>query len=139
MADMERPATTLSINAFTQVKAPFPPGMRMPPQFGGPERLDNPDALKEAGDPVLLVEDATETGRMLAVAARMLRRFGARGVLPLVLAVQARPMCRHREQWAGIYTTYSRKTVGGPNCSLPQPSSTGRIEVRSPHGSPVIR
>lgn len=71
---MERPATTLSINAFTQVKAPFPPGMRMPPQFGGPERLDNPDVLKEAGDPVLLVEDAIETGRMLAVAARMLRR-----------------------------------------------------------------
>jgi ATP-dependent DNA helicase RecQ len=46
-------------------------------------------ALKEAGGPVLLVDDATETGWTLAVAARMLRRSGAQGVLPLVLAVQA--------------------------------------------------
>jgi ATP-dependent DNA helicase RecQ len=46
-------------------------------------------ALKEAGGPVLLVDDATETGWTLAVAARMLRRAGAQGVLPLVLAVQA--------------------------------------------------
>jgi ATP-dependent DNA helicase RecQ len=38
---------------------------------------------------VLLVDDATETGWTLAVAARMLRRSGAQGVLPLVLAVQA--------------------------------------------------
>jgi hypothetical protein len=73
MAGMERPATTLSINAFTQAKALFPPGMRMPPRFGGPERLDNPDVLKEAGDLVLLMDDAIKTGRMLAVAARMLR------------------------------------------------------------------
>jgi hypothetical protein len=80
MAGMERPATTLSINAFTQIKAPFPPGMRMPPQFGGPERLHNPDPLKEAGDSVLLVDDAIKTGRMLAVAARMLRRSGRGGV-----------------------------------------------------------
>jgi ATP-dependent DNA helicase RecQ len=45
--------------------------------------------LKEAGGPVLLVDDATETGWTLAVASRMLRRAGAQGVLPLVLAVQA--------------------------------------------------
>ncbi|MFJ7769321.1 RecQ family ATP-dependent DNA helicase [Streptomyces sp. NPDC097107] len=38
--------------------------------------------------PVLLVDDCTETGWTLAVAARLLRRAGARGVLPLVLAVQ---------------------------------------------------
>ncbi|MER5468462.1 RecQ family ATP-dependent DNA helicase [Streptomyces sp. NPDC002685] len=47
------------------------------------------DALKDAGGPVLLVDDATETGWTLAVASRMLRRAGAPGVLPLVLAVQA--------------------------------------------------
>ncbi|MEU8792109.1 RecQ family ATP-dependent DNA helicase [Streptomyces sp. NPDC048643] len=46
-------------------------------------------ALKEAEGPILLVDDATETGWTLAVAARMLRRAGAQGVLPLVLAVQA--------------------------------------------------
>lgn len=40
-------------------------------------------ALKEAGGPVLLVDDATETGWTLAVAARLLRRAGAQGVLPL--------------------------------------------------------
>ena len=45
-------------------------------------------ALKEAGGPVLLVDDLTETGWTLAVAARMLRRAGAQGVLPLVLAAQ---------------------------------------------------
>ncbi|MFC7819353.1 MULTISPECIES: RecQ family ATP-dependent DNA helicase [unclassified Streptomyces] len=38
--------------------------------------------------PVLLVDDCTETGWTLAVAARLLRRAGAREVLPLVLAVQ---------------------------------------------------
>ncbi|MEU5193798.1 RecQ family ATP-dependent DNA helicase [Streptomyces scabiei] len=47
------------------------------------------DALREAGGPVLLVDDATETGWTLAVTARMLRRAGAQGVLPLVLAVRA--------------------------------------------------
>ncbi|KPI14184.1 DEAD/DEAH box helicase domain protein [Actinobacteria bacterium OK074] len=46
-------------------------------------------ALREAHGPVLLVDDATETGWTLAVAARLLRRAGAEGVLPLVLAVQA--------------------------------------------------
>ncbi|OIK04347.1 RecQ family ATP-dependent DNA helicase [Streptomyces monashensis] len=45
-------------------------------------------ALAEAGGPVLLVDDFTETGWTLAVAARLLGRSGARGVLPLVLAVQ---------------------------------------------------
>ncbi|MBD0843934.1 RecQ family ATP-dependent DNA helicase [Streptomyces sp. TRM68416] len=45
-------------------------------------------ALEGAHGPVLLVDDFTETGWTLAVAARMLRRAGAQGVLPLVLAVQ---------------------------------------------------
>ncbi|MFC4500126.1 MULTISPECIES: RecQ family ATP-dependent DNA helicase [Streptomyces] len=45
-------------------------------------------ALAKARGPVLLVDDFTETGWTLAVAARMLRRAGAQGVLPLVLAVQ---------------------------------------------------
>ncbi|MEV6173839.1 RecQ family ATP-dependent DNA helicase [Streptomyces sp. NPDC051954] len=45
-------------------------------------------ALSDVRGPVLLVDDFTETGWTLAVAARMLRRAGAQGVLPLVLAVQ---------------------------------------------------
>ncbi|MEV0224043.1 RecQ family ATP-dependent DNA helicase [Streptomyces sp. NPDC050704] len=45
-------------------------------------------ALSQAHGPVLLVDDSTETGWTLAVAARMLRRAGAQGVLPLVLAMQ---------------------------------------------------
>ncbi len=45
-------------------------------------------ALAEAQGPVLLVDDYTETGWTLAVAARLLRRAGAQDVLPLVLAVQ---------------------------------------------------
>ena len=45
-------------------------------------------ALAETDGPVLLVDDYTETGWTLAVAARLLRRAGAEGVLPLVLAVQ---------------------------------------------------
>ncbi|MEU6477812.1 RecQ family ATP-dependent DNA helicase [Streptomyces sp. NPDC047017] len=44
--------------------------------------------LADAAGPVLLVDDCTETGWTLAVAARLLRRAGARAVLPLVLAVQ---------------------------------------------------
>ncbi|MFF3492377.1 RecQ family ATP-dependent DNA helicase [Streptomyces sp. NPDC002795] len=47
------------------------------------------EALARAGGPVLLVDDYTETGWTLAMAARLLRRAGAEGVLPLVLAVQA--------------------------------------------------
>ncbi|MET9495149.1 RecQ family ATP-dependent DNA helicase [Streptomyces sp. NPDC006552] len=46
------------------------------------------EALAHAGGPVLLVDDYTETGWTLAMAARLLRRAGAEGVLPLVLAVQ---------------------------------------------------
>ncbi len=45
-------------------------------------------AVAAADGPVLLVDDFTETGWTLAVAARMLNRAGADGVLPLVLAVQ---------------------------------------------------
>lgn len=45
-------------------------------------------ALVECPGPVLLVDDCTETGWTLAVAARLLRKAGAQGVLPLVLAVQ---------------------------------------------------
>ncbi|MFB7499035.1 RecQ family ATP-dependent DNA helicase [Streptomyces sp. NPDC056161] len=45
-------------------------------------------ALAPASGPVLLVDDYTETGWTLAVAARSLRKAGAQGVLPLVLAVQ---------------------------------------------------
>ncbi|MBO1335787.1 RecQ family ATP-dependent DNA helicase [Streptomyces sp. VRA16 Mangrove soil] len=46
------------------------------------------EALSRAGGPVLLVDDFTETGWTLAMATRLLRRAGAEGVLPLVLAVQ---------------------------------------------------
>ncbi|WP_406408726.1 RecQ family ATP-dependent DNA helicase [Streptomyces halstedii] len=47
------------------------------------------EALSTAGGPVLLVDDLSDTGWTLAVAARLLRRAGATGVFPLVLAVQA--------------------------------------------------
>ncbi|MET9806448.1 RecQ family ATP-dependent DNA helicase [Streptomyces halstedii] len=47
------------------------------------------EALSAAGGPVLLVDDLSDTGWTLAVAARLLRRAGATGVFPLVLAVQA--------------------------------------------------
>ncbi|MFR9673386.1 DEAD/DEAH box helicase [Streptomyces sp. TR02-1] len=49
---------------------------------------DLASALTEIEGPVLLVDDFTETGWTLAMTARMLRRAGAAGVLPLVLAVQ---------------------------------------------------
>jgi ATP-dependent DNA helicase RecQ len=45
-------------------------------------------ALQEADGPVLLVDDMTESGWTLAVASRLLLRSGAKGVLPLVLAVR---------------------------------------------------
>ncbi|MEU5809158.1 MULTISPECIES: RecQ family ATP-dependent DNA helicase [unclassified Streptomyces] len=45
-------------------------------------------ALAAAAGPVLLVDDRAETGWTLAVAARLLRQEGAKGVFPLVLAVQ---------------------------------------------------
>ncbi|MEV7084339.1 RecQ family ATP-dependent DNA helicase [Streptomyces sp. NPDC093085] len=46
-------------------------------------------AVAAAGGPVLLVDDLAESGWTLAVAARLLRRAGAEGVFPLVLAVQS--------------------------------------------------
>lgn len=46
------------------------------------------EALTAAAGPVLLVDDLSDTGWTLAVATRLLRRAGADGVFPLVLAVQ---------------------------------------------------
>ena len=46
------------------------------------------EAVKAASGPVLLVDDFSDTGWTLAVTARLLRRAGAAGVFPLVLAVQ---------------------------------------------------
>ncbi|QGV78105.1 RecQ family ATP-dependent DNA helicase [Streptomyces ficellus] len=46
------------------------------------------EQLEAAGGPVLLVDDLSDSGWTLAVAARLLRRAGAEGVFPLVLAVQ---------------------------------------------------
>ncbi|TWG06134.1 hypothetical protein FHX80_114628 [Streptomyces brevispora] len=46
-------------------------------------------ALAQAHGPVLLVDDLSDTGWTLAVAARPPRRAGADAVFPLVLAVQA--------------------------------------------------
>ncbi len=43
-------------------------------------------ALPEVGGPVLLVDDLTDTGWTLTVAARLLREAGAPAVLPLTLA-----------------------------------------------------
>ncbi|WP_228984014.1 RecQ family ATP-dependent DNA helicase [Streptomyces sp. DH12] len=45
------------------------------------------ERLSSAGGPVLLVDDFSDSGWTLAVAARLLRRAGAPGVFPLVLAV----------------------------------------------------
>ncbi|MFB7373352.1 RecQ family ATP-dependent DNA helicase [Streptomyces sp. NPDC056222] len=56
------------------------------------QALTVPPALAErlasAGGPVLLVDDLSDSGWTLAVSARLLRRAGADGVFPLVLAVQ---------------------------------------------------
>jgi ATP-dependent DNA helicase RecQ len=38
---------------------------------------------------VLLIDDYSDSGWTLAVATRLLRRAGAKGVFPLVLAVQS--------------------------------------------------
>ncbi|MCS0637621.1 RecQ family ATP-dependent DNA helicase [Streptomyces sp. LP05-1] len=54
--------------------------LTVPPELAG--------ELAAAGGPVLLVDDLSDTGWTLAVAARLLRRAGAEGVFPLVLAVQ---------------------------------------------------
>ncbi|MFF9914632.1 RecQ family ATP-dependent DNA helicase [Streptomyces sp. NPDC013457] len=58
------------------------------------QALTVPPALAErlgsaGGPPLLLVDDLSDSGWTLAVAARLLRRSGAEGVYPLVLAVQA--------------------------------------------------
>ncbi|OEU86007.1 recombinase RecQ [Streptomyces abyssalis] len=45
-------------------------------------------AVADAAGPLLLVDDFTDTGWTLAVAARLLLRAGAERVLPLVLAAQ---------------------------------------------------
>ncbi|MGY6025777.1 RecQ family ATP-dependent DNA helicase [Streptomyces spinosirectus] len=52
--------------------------------FTVPEELQA--ALAESSGPVLLVDDYTDSGWTLAVAARLLRRAGSGQVLPLVLA-----------------------------------------------------
>ncbi|MEU3254397.1 DEAD/DEAH box helicase [Streptomyces sp. NPDC006997] len=44
-------------------------------------------ALKTSPGPVLLVDDYTDSGWTLAIAARLLRQAGGKAVLPLVLAV----------------------------------------------------
>lgn len=54
--------------------------LTVPPELAG--------TLAEAAGPVLLVDDRAESGWTLAVAARLLRRAGAREVFPLVLALQ---------------------------------------------------
>ncbi|MGW5780991.1 RecQ family ATP-dependent DNA helicase [Streptomyces sp. NPDC003863] len=54
--------------------------LTVPPELG--------ERLAGAGGPVLLVDDLSDTGWTLAVAARLLRRSGAEGVFPLVLAIQ---------------------------------------------------
>ncbi|WP_426366644.1 RecQ family ATP-dependent DNA helicase [Streptomyces sp. E-08] len=54
--------------------------LTVPPELAG--------QLAGAGGPVLLVDDLSDTGWTLAVASRLLRRAGAEGVFPLVLAVQ---------------------------------------------------
>ncbi|WP_306189811.1 RecQ family ATP-dependent DNA helicase [Streptomyces sp. MK5] len=50
---------------------------------------DLADALAGSPGPVLLVDDYTDSGWTLAVTARLLRRAGSEGVLPLVLAATA--------------------------------------------------
>ncbi|WP_250304819.1 RecQ family ATP-dependent DNA helicase [Streptomyces sp. NBC_01267] len=55
--------------------------------FAVPEDLAG--TLAGASGPVLLVDDSTDSGWTLAVVARLLRRAGADGVLPLVLATAA--------------------------------------------------
>ncbi|MFC7982389.1 RecQ family ATP-dependent DNA helicase [Streptomyces sp. NPDC057336] len=74
----EAPAASRS-NSAQRLKA-LDGALTVPPALAA--TLDGLDG------PVLLVDDCTETGWTLAVAARLLRRAGAREVLPLVLAVQ---------------------------------------------------
>jgi len=46
----------------------------------------DPSAIVAAGGPVLLVDDLTDTGWTLTMAARVVKEAGAPAVLPLVLA-----------------------------------------------------
>ena len=46
----------------------------------------DPDAIAAAGGPVLLVDDMTDTGWTLTMAARVVRHAGAPDVLPFALA-----------------------------------------------------
>lgn len=48
--------------------------------------LPDPSAIAAANGPVLLVDDLTDTGWTLTMAARVVRQAGAPGVLPCVLA-----------------------------------------------------
>ncbi|MFJ6564887.1 RecQ family ATP-dependent DNA helicase [Streptomyces sp. NPDC091412] len=77
----------------------YTPDARRVPRSNSAQRLkaldgaltvpsDLVSALAAHPGPVLLVDDFTETGWTLAVAARLLRRAGAKAVMPLVLAVQ---------------------------------------------------
>lgn len=52
----------------------------LPPELGS--------AVRAAPGPLLLVDDFTESGWTLALAARLLRSAGAEEVMPLVLAIQ---------------------------------------------------
>lgn len=77
----------------------YTPDARRVPRSNSAQRLKTLDgaltvppalvsALAASPGPLPLVDDFTETGWPLAVAARLLRRAGAQAVMPLVLAVQ---------------------------------------------------
>jgi len=55
--------------------------------FRVPEELAA--ALSSAGGPVLLVDDLVDSGWTMAIVARLLRRSGARAILPFALALSA--------------------------------------------------
>jgi ATP-dependent DNA helicase RecQ len=46
----------------------------------------DPSAIAAAGGPVLLVDDKTDTGWTLTMAARVVKQAGAPAVLPFALA-----------------------------------------------------
>ncbi|MBL1067111.1 RecQ family ATP-dependent DNA helicase [Streptomyces sp. 7-21] len=75
----EEPAGARRSNGAQRVRE-LHAALRLPPEVAG--------AVRAAGGPVLLVDDYTETGWTLAMAARLLRQAGATEVMPLVLAVQ---------------------------------------------------
>ena len=75
-----RPAAVPRSNSAQRLRA-LHGALSVPPELAA--------ELERARGPVLLVDDLTDTGWTLAVAARLLLRSGADGVLPLVLAVQA--------------------------------------------------